>query len=89
MAAKIINACAAMHNICLERDSDYYIDPDIDDEDDTPPPGPMANNQFIQRGIDNQNFIIQYMAINANLQIWRVEMIVSVPNVYSWLPHAE
>lgn len=65
VAAKIINACAAMHNICIERDSDYYFHVEPDDEDvPLPPANPFQDGDLFERGTANRNFIVNYMQDN-------------------------
>lgn len=53
-----------MHNICLERDSDYYIEPDVEEDVEWPAAGEPENNALFERGVENRNFIIDYMVNN-------------------------
>ena len=58
MCGKIINACAALHNVCISRDSDYYTEV-VDDQSDihTDYAGSINNNLYT-RGVENRQFII-------------------------------
>ena len=67
----MMNACAALHNICIALDSDYYFDPDIDDDDDdddqnVPFDAAVMNNEVTlqQKGTRNRNSMVAYLHNN-------------------------
>lgn len=55
----IINCCAALHNICIEMDADDYLDySEDDDSDDESHIAPPADNQLLDIGEGNRQWVI-------------------------------
>lgn len=57
MASKIINACAALHNICLQRDPEYLT---TDTEEDHNPTDPLIDDRdLFNIGHQNREMLLQ------------------------------
>lgn len=62
-AAKIINCCAALHNICIEMDNVEYLNAQLEQfhpEEVVLPPVPAQQNLFAA-GNANRHFVIQHL----------------------------
>lgn len=65
MSSKIINACVALHNICLQRDSDYYVEPPQLEQDIHTENAGAQNGDLFLRGTHNRQFIAEYLLLHA------------------------
>lgn len=61
-AAKIVNCCAALHNVCVKMDNMEYLNFAVQEEEVAPilPPLPPQGNLFVV-GNENRFFVIQHL----------------------------
>ena len=63
MTSKIVNACAALHNICLAQDPTYLTD-DREIDDQIPGVYPVQDDELFAVGDDNRKAILDYLLHN-------------------------